>query len=369
MTVVRCQRSVCRKTLVFISAQFAIENWKNYAIHHGCWTLRKSARAFRSTSFPSITSEAFWRKTTLKALCHFRFRVFCTWLISQQWCDNVILLFIALNCITLAMERPNIPPVCPERKFLTTANYVFTVVFAIEMFIKVIANGLFYDENAYFTSGWNIMDGSLVSISIIDLLMSVISESSPKIFGILRVFRLLRSLRPLRVINRAPGLKLVVQTLLSSLRPIGNIVLICCTFFIIFGILGVQLFKGTFFHCEGENIKGIKNKTDCLERQGNVWINRKYNFDDLGKALMSLFVLSSRDGWVNIMYTGLDSVGVDQQVKTKFQRFRLLLKVAPNFLVLYKCLPLPLCHEVRISRGEVHYEMNSTVFKLFKLTK
>lgn len=44
-----------------------------------------------------------------------------------------------------------------------------------------------------------------------------------------------------RVINRAPGLKLVVQTLLSSLRPIGNIVLICCTFFVIFGILGVQV--------------------------------------------------------------------------------------------------------------------------------
>jgi len=32
------------------------------------------------------------------------------------------------------------------------------------------------------------------------------------------------------------------------------------------------------------------------------------------KALMSLFVLASRDGWVNIMYTGLDAVGVDQQV-------------------------------------------------------
>jgi hypothetical protein len=57
------------------------------------------------------------------------------------------------------------------------------------------------------------------------------------------VLRLLRALRPLRVINRAPGVKLVVMTLISSLKPIGNIVLICCTFFIIFGILGVQLFK------------------------------------------------------------------------------------------------------------------------------
>lgn len=29
---------------------------------------------------------------------------------------------------------------------------------------------------------------------------------------------------------------------------------------------------------------------------------------------MSLFVLSCKDGWVNIMYDGLDAVGVDQQV-------------------------------------------------------
>lgn len=44
-----------------------------------------------------------------------------------------------------------------------------------------------------------------------------------------------------RVISRAQGLKLVVETLMSSLKPIGNIVVICCAFFIIFGILGVQV--------------------------------------------------------------------------------------------------------------------------------
>jgi len=32
------------------------------------------------------------------------------------------------------------------------------------------------------------------------------------------------------------------------------------------------------------------------------------------QALMTLFVLASKDGWVNIMYTGLDAVGVDMQV-------------------------------------------------------
>ncbi|XP_011298535.1 voltage-dependent T-type calcium channel subunit alpha-1H isoform X1 [Fopius arisanus] len=262
-----------------------------------------------------------------------RFRMWCTWFVDRKWFDNVVLAFIGLNCITLAMERPTITSDSRERAFLATANYIFTVVFAIEMFVKVVASGMLYGPDAYFTSGWNIMDGSLVIISIVDLLMSLISSSSPRIFGILRVFRLLRSLRPLRVINRAPGLKLVVQTLLSSLRPIGNIVLICCTFFIIFGILGVQLFKGAFFYCDGPDIKDVRNKTDCLKDKRNVWVNRKYNFDDLGKALMSLFVLSSRDGWVNIMYTGLDAVGVDQQPEENYSEWRLLYFIAFILLV------------------------------------
>lgn len=52
-----------------------------------------------------------------------------------------------------------------------------------------------------------------------------------------------------RVISRAQGLKLVVETLMSSLKPIGNIVVICCAFFIIFGILGVQVCGGLRASC------------------------------------------------------------------------------------------------------------------------
>ncbi|KAH9365365.1 hypothetical protein HPB48_015031 [Haemaphysalis longicornis] len=136
------------------------------------------------------------------------------------------------------------------------------------------------------------MDGVLVTISLVDFLLTFVADGSPRIFGILRVFRLLRSLRPLRVINRAPGLKLVVQTLMSSLRPIGNIVLICCTFFIIFGILGVQ-------------------------------------------ALMALFVLSSKDGWVNIMYSGLDAVGEGIQPIENYNEWRLLYFISFLLLVAF----------------------------------
>lgn len=109
-----------------------------------------------------------------------------------------------------------------------------------------------------------------------------------------------------------------------------------------------QLFKGKFFYCLGPDIKNITNKSDCLQANYK-WVHHKYNFDNLGQvcvcecvcgvcvcwcvlctsrfcsggiqALMSLFVLASKDGWVNIMYHGLDAVGVDQQVPDALRIF------------------------------------------------
>lgn len=67
--------------------------------------------------------------------------------------------------------------------------------------LQVLAKGLLIGKHAYLKSGWNIMDGFLVAISLIDTMISMTASSSPRIFGILRVFRLLRTLRPLRYIS------------------------------------------------------------------------------------------------------------------------------------------------------------------------
>uniref|UniRef100_A0AAZ3NQU6 Ion transport domain-containing protein n=1 Tax=Oncorhynchus tshawytscha TaxID=74940 RepID=A0AAZ3NQU6_ONCTS len=247
------------------------------------------------------------------------FRVWAKGMISHKMFDHVVLLFIFLNCITIALERPGILPHSTERVFLSVSNYVFTVIFLAEMTVKVIlcfSLGFCWGKQSYLKSSWNVLDGILVFVSLVDILVSLALTGGNRILGILRVLRLLAhydlSGVCCRVISRAPGLKLVVETLITSLRPIGNIVLICCAFFTVFGILGVQLFKGKFYLCEGLDTRNITTKSDCLLANYR-WTRRKYNFDNLGQALMSLFVLSCKDGWVNIMYDGLDAVGVDQQ--------------------------------------------------------
>uniref|UniRef100_A0A8L0DW31 Voltage-dependent T-type calcium channel subunit alpha n=1 Tax=Oncorhynchus mykiss TaxID=8022 RepID=A0A8L0DW31_ONCMY len=252
-----------------------------------------------------------------------RFRMACNKIITHKMFDHIVLVIIFLNCITIAMERPRIDPYSVERIFLTLSNYIFTAIFVAEMTVKVAALGWLFGDKAYLRSSWNILDGILVMISAIDILVSLVSNSSPKILGMLRVLRLLRTLRPLRVISRAPGLKLVVETLMSSLKPIGNIVVICCAFFIIFGILGVQLFKGKFFACQGDDVRNITNKSDCI-MANYKWVRQQYNFDNLAQALMSLFVLASKDGWVDIMYDGLDAVGVNQQPQLNYNPWMLL---------------------------------------------
>ncbi|MEE6497872.1 hypothetical protein FKM82_002904, partial [Ascaphus truei] len=211
-----------------------------------------------------------------------QFRAVCQKVIAHKMFDHVVLVFIFLNCITIALERPDIDANSMERIFLSVSNYIFTAIFIVEMAIKVMALGFLSGENAYLKSSWNVLDGILVFVSIIDIIVSLASAGGAKILGILRVLRLLRTLRPLRVISRAPGLKLVVETLISSLRPIGNIVLICCAFFIIFGILGVQLFKGKFYYCEGLDTRNVTNRSDC-SRARYKWVRRKYNFDNLGQ--------------------------------------------------------------------------------------
>lgn len=56
--------------------------------------------------------------------------------------------------------------------------------------------GLYMGEQAYLRSSWNILDGFLVFVSLIDIVVSM--AGGAKILGVLRVLRLLRTLRPLR---------------------------------------------------------------------------------------------------------------------------------------------------------------------------
>jgi hypothetical protein len=191
---------------------------------------------------------------------------------------------------------------------------VLTIVFFIEMVLKVMSYGFHFGEpTTYFKCNWNKMDFFLVVCSSIEMSIDLLTGYTGKIVNLFRIIRMVKALKPLRIINRFSGLKSMIEALISSMLTIGKIVIICFMLFIVFAILGVQLFRGTFYHCVGSDIENVRTKNECLSIPENKWRNYVYNFDHLGKALLTLFILSAKDGWIEIMYFGMDSVGIDMQ--------------------------------------------------------
>lgn len=91
--------------------------------------------------------------------------------------------------------------------------------------------------------------------------------------------------------------KVVVNSLLFAIPAIGNVLLVCMVFWLIFSIVGVQFFGGKFFRCvdiHGERlpISIVPNKTEC-HRLGYRWINANINFDNVLNGLIALFQVVS----------------------------------------------------------------------------
>jgi len=242
--------------------------------------------------------------------------------------EQIIMTTIIINSICIAVERPSIEAGSTERLVLDILGYVFGGIFLVEFVVKVTAMNFYWGPDPYWAQGWNKLDGFLVFVSVIDVTLTVAAVEGGSLLRLLKIFRMLRALRPLRAINKLPGLRAVVETLLASLKPIGSTLIIIATFFLIFGILGTQLFLGKFYFCDGVEedttpftmlvgttnvtVTEIKTKEDCLGA-GLSWINSHYHFDNLGQALQALFVIASIDGWVDIMYAGVDATEIGEQ--------------------------------------------------------
>jgi voltage-dependent calcium channel T type alpha-1G len=142
------------------------------------------------------------------------------------------------------------------------------------------------------------------------------------------------------------------------MKNIGNVFCLVLAFFIVYGVIGVQLFKGKMYHCVGESMEyeNILTKNDCLRNPHNKWINAEFNFDHIGSALMSLFILTNKDGWSDLMYKGIDAVGVDRQPIENYNEWMLIYFI--SFLLLVGFLMSNLFVGVIIDSFQKNHQSN-----------
>ncbi|XP_064862145.1 sodium channel, voltage-gated, type I-like, alpha isoform X2 [Oncorhynchus nerka] len=249
--------------------------------------------------------EAKWKMWwTLRKTC---FRI-----VEHNWFESFIIFMILLSSGALAFEDIYIEKRKNIKTVLEFADKVFTHIFILEMLLKWVAYGF----AKYFTNAWCWLDFLIVDVSLVSLVANALGYAE---LSAIKSLRTLRALRPLRALSRFEGMRVVVNALLGAIPSIFNVLLVCLIFWLIFSIMGVNLFAGKYYHCvnittqERFKVRDVANKTECLALEGAYWKNVKINFDNVGAGYLALLQVATFKGWMDIMYAAVDSRNLEDQ--------------------------------------------------------
>ncbi|XP_069780422.1 sodium channel protein type 4 subunit alpha-like [Narcine bancroftii] len=265
-------------------------------------------------------------RTTFLAEIFLSVRTIMFKVVNNRVFDGSVLFVILLSTMTLTLDDKYLQNDAKVQLALKYLDYFYAFFFNFEMIVKVLGLGL----TDYFTNVWTLLDFFLVVIGWLSML-----GSSIQAFKSLRSLRTLRALRPLRAISRWEGMRLVVNALVASIPSISNVMFVCLIFWLIFGIVGVQIFGGTFYECVDENkvrlpLSIVNNRSECEANEdiGYRWVNPKINFDNVLSAYMALLQVATFEGWLEIMANAADSRGIDLQPEMSANPYSLFYFVA-----------------------------------------
>lgn len=96
----------------------------------------------------------------------------------------------------------------------------------------------------------------------------------------------------------------VANSLLRSAGPLLNMCVVIGITWLIFGIVGVSLFRNRLDRCDVEDYYGI-GMQDCLDA-GEVWNTVGWNYDNIFEAMVTLFLLTTMENWPNVVGSVID---------------------------------------------------------------
>ncbi|XP_078326092.1 voltage-dependent calcium channel type A subunit alpha-1-like isoform X21 [Crassostrea virginica] len=254
-------------------------------------------------------------------------RRFCHFVVNLRYFDLFIMIVICASSFALATEEP-VNEKAFRNQILNYFDYVFTVVFTVEMILKVIDLGVFLHPGSYCRNLWNILDATVVICALVAFFFdntNVPRDTATKNLNTIKSMRVLRVLRPLKTINRVPKLKAVFDCVVNSLKNVANILIVYMLFQLIFAVIAVQLFKGKFFYCTDESKSteeecrgqffSYEEIDDSPTVKNREWLRHDFHYDNLFEAMLTLFTVTTGEGWPAILQNSMDSTYEDQGPK------------------------------------------------------
>jgi len=207
------------------------------------------------------------------------------WVVYQHFFageNNPFEVFILANIVLagvstgLDLEFRGDPDYPNAGTFVSVVTAVSTVVFTLEVVLKVIAEG--FEPWFYFTSP---SDGSIntMDFTIVFLGYGFMLLANPTMSGVVRLLRLIRLLT---FVKGVPQLRVIVSGLVNGMGSVSWIVLLLILIIYLFAIMGCLFFGA----------------------------NDPARFGTVSQSMLSLFHISTLASWTGIAYTSWYGCGV-----------------------------------------------------------
>lgn len=240
-----------------------------------------------------------------------------------------------------ALETPTMEPNHLIKRITFYADWVIWVIFFLDFLLKCYLR-ILRGRCKYIYLFSFFFDFGVLLTSIFYLL----GNSNLAFARILRIFKVLMVIKKINVLNS------IAEALLKSVKQIVSAAAFLVAFYFVFAILFVRYYSGGHNYCVDDNIpddlEALGGRTgrsltrkECLDYGGD-WINSPLNFDNLLNSSISVFVISTGESWVDIMWGSFSSpkqnaVYFDKQIMDDFRMnglfFILTLIIFNYFLV------------------------------------
>ena len=159
-------------------------------------------------------------------------------LMVSDFVSNVSTVAVLLNTLVMCLPYAGQPLVWEA--FVENMGAAITYAFIVEMALKLLGLGC----AGYWSDGWNVLDGVIVSLSIGEILIVQVVALTDTGFNI-SFLRMLRLLRLLRLLKAWPGLYKISMAFVKAIPQISNLFFLMLIHMTIFALLGMQAFGGT----------------------------------------------------------------------------------------------------------------------------
>ncbi|XP_039764924.1 sodium leak channel non-selective protein isoform X4 [Pararge aegeria] len=240
--------------------------------------------------------------------------------------DWVMIMVTTLSCLSMMFETPTYRVM--ENFVLQIAEYGFVVFMSLELALKILADGLFFTPKAYLKDAAAVLDVFIYIVSLTFLCWMPVRVPPGSAAQMLMI---LRCVRPLRIFTLVPHMRKVVYELCRGFKEILLVSTLLILLMFVFASYGVQLYGGRLARC---NDPTITRREDCVGvfmrrvfvtkmklRPGpnetfpsmlvpRVWANpKRFNFDNIGDALLTLFEVLSFKGWLDVRDVLIKALG------------------------------------------------------------